>query len=84
MERLGLNRDLSSRREIEAGALIDCPFALSARMRTRSAQMGRLALLKGEGMVRVSLRQTGMRFGTPHLNPLPPAKGKGETIPRLT
>jgi hypothetical protein len=83
MERLGLNRHLSSWREIETGALIDYPFALPARMRTRSAQMGRLALLKGEGRVRVH-SDNWHALWDPSPQSAPPCKGRGETIPRLT
>jgi hypothetical protein len=39
-------------------------------------QMGRLALHKREG--EGSLRLTGVNFETPHLNPLPFRKGRGE------
>jgi hypothetical protein len=41
-------------------------------------QMGRLALHKGEGEGEGSLRLTGVNFETPHLNPLPFRKGRGE------
>ncbi len=40
--------------------------------------MGRLALLKGEGESEGLFREPGIWLRTPHLNPLPLSKERGE------
>src|SRR5436190_14390696 len=62
-------------------SLADCVSKLSVAVQTDGTYKGRLSLREGEGEGEGCSQRdcAGWRARTPHLNPLPLAKGRGET-----